>query len=106
MWTETLGVSIQIASQEFGVYLEQRRDADIFRAGPLQHQGDAGRIEMGLESRRMLEGPDIKLVRIFERDLRLVRDGLCHWIPSLMFTTFYSLKADNRGCSRIVPKCQ
>lgn len=33
MWTETLGVSIQIASQEFGVYLEQRRDADIYRAG-------------------------------------------------------------------------
>jgi len=33
MWTETLGVSIQIASQEFGVYLDQRRDADIYRAG-------------------------------------------------------------------------
>lgn len=33
MWAETLGVNIQIAAQEFGVYLEQRRDADIYRAG-------------------------------------------------------------------------
>jgi oligopeptide transport system substrate-binding protein len=33
MWSDTLGVNIQIASQEFGVYLDQRRDADIYRAG-------------------------------------------------------------------------
>lgn len=32
MWKETLGVEVQIAAQDFGVYLEQRRDADIFRA--------------------------------------------------------------------------
>lgn len=33
MWSDALGVNIQIASQEFGVYLDQRRDADIYRAG-------------------------------------------------------------------------
>jgi oligopeptide transport system substrate-binding protein len=32
MWKETLGVEVQIAAQDFGVYLEQRRDADIYRA--------------------------------------------------------------------------
>jgi len=32
MWSDTLGVNVQISAQEFGVYLEQRRDADIFRA--------------------------------------------------------------------------
>lgn len=32
MWAETLGVNVQIAAQDFGVYLEQRRDADIYRA--------------------------------------------------------------------------
>lgn len=33
MWADTLGINIQIASQEFGVYLDGRRDADIYRAG-------------------------------------------------------------------------
>ncbi len=33
MWADTLGVNIQIAAQEFGVYLDGRRDADIYRAG-------------------------------------------------------------------------
>ncbi|MBK9124284.1 MAG: peptide ABC transporter substrate-binding protein [Chloroflexi bacterium] len=33
MWSETLGVNIQISAQEFGVYLDQRRDADVYRAG-------------------------------------------------------------------------
>lgn len=32
MWADTLGINIQLASQEFAVYLEQRRDADIYRA--------------------------------------------------------------------------
>jgi len=33
MWVETLGVEVQISSQEFGTYLDLRRDADIYRAG-------------------------------------------------------------------------
>lgn len=33
MWLETLGVEVQIASQDFGTYLDLRRDADIYRAG-------------------------------------------------------------------------
>lgn len=33
MWVENLGVEVQIASQEFGTYLDLRRDADIYRAG-------------------------------------------------------------------------
>lgn len=33
MWAEYLGVNVTIASQEFGVYLDSRRDADIYRAG-------------------------------------------------------------------------
>jgi oligopeptide transport system substrate-binding protein len=33
MWLETLGVEVQISSQEFGTYLDLRRDADIYRAG-------------------------------------------------------------------------
>ena len=33
MWSDALGVNIQIAAQEFGVYLDGRRDADIYRAG-------------------------------------------------------------------------
>ncbi len=33
MWADTLGVNIQISAQDFGVYLDQRRDADIYRAG-------------------------------------------------------------------------
>jgi len=32
MWSETLGVNVTLAAQEFGVYLDSRRDADIFRA--------------------------------------------------------------------------
>lgn len=33
MWAEYLGVNVTLAAQEFGVYLDSRRDADIFRAG-------------------------------------------------------------------------
>lgn len=33
MWAETLGVNVQLANQEFGTYLDLRRDADIYRAG-------------------------------------------------------------------------
>lgn len=33
MWADTLGINVTLASQEFGVYLEQRRDSDIYRAG-------------------------------------------------------------------------
>lgn len=32
MWLQTLGVEVQIASQDFGTYLDLRRDADIYRA--------------------------------------------------------------------------
>ncbi len=32
MWADTLGVNVTLASQEFGVYLQARRDADIYRA--------------------------------------------------------------------------
>ena len=32
MWLNTLGVEVQIASQDFGTYLDQRREADIYRA--------------------------------------------------------------------------
>jgi oligopeptide transport system substrate-binding protein len=32
MWVETLGIEVQIASQDFGTYLDLRRDADIYRA--------------------------------------------------------------------------
>jgi len=32
MWAESLGVNVQIAAQDFGTYLEARRDSDIFRA--------------------------------------------------------------------------
>nr|MCU0477042.1 ABC transporter substrate-binding protein [Anaerolineae bacterium] len=31
MWADTLGVTVTLAAQEFGVYLESRRDADIWR---------------------------------------------------------------------------
>lgn len=33
MWVNNLGVEVQISSQEFGTYLDQRREADIYRAG-------------------------------------------------------------------------
>jgi len=32
MWSETLGINVTLAAQEFGVYLDSRSDADIFRA--------------------------------------------------------------------------
>lgn len=32
MWKEALGVEVNIATQDFGTYLQQRKDADIFRA--------------------------------------------------------------------------
>lgn len=32
MWSETLGVDVQLANQDFGTYLDLRRDADIYRA--------------------------------------------------------------------------
>lgn len=32
MWSETLGVNVQLASQDFGTYLDLRREADIYRA--------------------------------------------------------------------------
>jgi hypothetical protein len=44
-------------------------------AGAVQAQRDTGLIEMGVETRRVLEGSDIELVRIFERDFGFVRDG-------------------------------
>jgi oligopeptide transport system substrate-binding protein len=33
MWAEYLGVNVTLTAQEFGVYLQARRDADIYRAG-------------------------------------------------------------------------
>ncbi len=33
MWADTLGVTVTISSQDFGTYLDQRQDADIYRAG-------------------------------------------------------------------------
>lgn len=33
MWNSTLGVNVTISSQDFGTYLDQREDADIYRAG-------------------------------------------------------------------------
>ncbi len=41
MWAETLGVQVNISAQDFGVYLEQRRDADIFRAAWCWDYADA-----------------------------------------------------------------
>lgn len=32
MWAETLGVNVNIAAQDFGTYLDQRQDSDIYRA--------------------------------------------------------------------------
>ncbi len=32
MWTEALGVNVQIAAQDFGTYLDLRREADVYRA--------------------------------------------------------------------------
>ncbi len=33
MWAETLGVEVQLTSQDFGTYLEDRRNAPVWRAG-------------------------------------------------------------------------
>jgi oligopeptide transport system substrate-binding protein len=41
MWAEHLGVNATISSQEFGVYLDQRRDADVYRASWLFDYPDA-----------------------------------------------------------------
>jgi oligopeptide transport system substrate-binding protein len=32
MWAEALGVTVNVAAQDFGTYLDQREDADIYRA--------------------------------------------------------------------------
>jgi hypothetical protein len=56
------------------------RFANIVRAGAVQAQRDARFIEMSIETRRRLESADVKLVWVFRRDFRFVRDGFGHGI--------------------------
>jgi hypothetical protein len=53
-------------------------EANVVRAGAVQAERDAGLIEMSVETRRLLERADVKLVRVFDRDFGLVWDGFDH----------------------------
>jgi oligopeptide transport system substrate-binding protein len=41
MWSETLGIDVQLTNQDFGVYLDQRVDFPIYRAGWCMDYPDA-----------------------------------------------------------------
>jgi hypothetical protein len=69
----TLASPIQI---QFSPSSVREQTADI--AGAVQRERNPVVIEMRIEARRSLEGPDIEFVRIFERNFDLVRDHLSH----------------------------
>jgi two-component system, LuxR family, sensor kinase FixL len=56
------------------------RFAHVICAGAMQAEGDTGLIEMGVETRRPLEGANVKLVRVFHGNFGFVWDGLGHGI--------------------------
>jgi hypothetical protein len=56
------------------------RFAHVVRTGTVQAERDAGLIEMSVETCRLLERTDVKLVRVFQRDFGFVRDGLGHGV--------------------------
>jgi hypothetical protein len=47
-------------------------------AGAMQAERNSGFIKMSIEAGRPLERSNVELVRIFERDLGFVGDGLGH----------------------------
>src|SRR5262249_44776395 len=47
-------------------------------AGAVEAERNSGFIEVGIEARGSLEGPDVELVGVFERHFGLVGDRLCH----------------------------
>jgi hypothetical protein len=57
-------------------------------ADPLEHGGNASRVEVGFETRGSLERTNIELVGVFEGNLRFVRYRLCHLVGSLLKTAW------------------
>jgi hypothetical protein len=47
-------------------------------AFPFQGERNAVLVEMGIETRRVLKGPDVKLIRIFDRHFGFVWNGFIH----------------------------
>jgi hypothetical protein len=52
----------------------------VSRAGSMQAERYSVLVKVGIEAGGPLEGSDIELVRIFERDLGFVGDGLGHGV--------------------------
>jgi len=55
---------------------------------PLEHEGNASRVEVGVETRGSLERTNIELIGVFEGNLRFVRYRLCHLVGSLLKTVW------------------
>jgi len=71
----------QYVSEQTEVDMHVNRFVDVISARFFEDQRYAGRIKMGLKSRRAFECADVKLVRVFERYFCLVGDRLGHWAP-------------------------
>jgi hypothetical protein len=62
-------------------------------ADPLEHGGNASRVEVGFETRESLERTNVELVGVFEGNLRFVRYRLCHLVGSLLKTSWSTIAA-------------
>jgi hypothetical protein len=51
-------------------------------AFPLQGERNAVLVEVGIETRRALKGPNVKLIRIFDRHFGFIWNGIIHSGPS------------------------
>jgi len=64
----------QDVGEQSVVEMHADRFANVILAGAVQAERDAGLIEMSVETRRCLERADVKLVWVFHRNFRFVRD--------------------------------
>ena len=64
------------------VHMDRLPSIDI--PDPLEHERNAGRIKVGVETCGSLERTNIELVGVFEGNLRFVRYRFCHLVSSFL----------------------
>jgi hypothetical protein len=72
--------------EQFVIDVHMDRLPSIYIPNPLEHERNAGRVEVGVETCGSLERTNIELVGVFEGNLRFVGYRFCHLVGSLLKT--------------------
>ena len=66
--------------EQFVIDMHMDRLPSVDIPDPLEHERNASRVEVGVETRGSLERTNIELIGVFEGNLRFVRYRLCHLV--------------------------